>query len=115
MITKNAKEYYLVWLIPVVLLILAPFSWPYGYYTFLRIVLTLSAALICYWHITNSGSKYILWSITFGLLALLYNPLMPVYLLKQTWLPINIGTAAIYIVNIIYLIKVVRTDIPVSK
>lgn len=106
MIINKVKEYYLVWGIPTLLLLLTPFSWPYGYYTFLRIALTISAALICYWHMTNPQKKYVLWGIIFGLLALLYNPVIPVHLLKQTWFPINIATALIYIGNIIFLLKI---------
>lgn len=105
MISKLAKEYYLVWSIPIALLILAPFSWPYGYYTFLRIVLTFSAALICYLHISSKQNKYVIWIVIFGLLALLYNPLIQVHLHKYQWLPINIATALIYFTNLVYLVK----------
>jgi len=76
-----------------VMLLLAILNLPYGYYTFLRLGITLSAGLFAY---RFYESKETVWAIVFGAIALLFNPIVPVYLDKSTWVMIDIVTAIVF-------------------
>jgi hypothetical protein len=70
---------------------------PIGYYTFLRIVVTVGAIAIVVGELKN-GLNF--WVIAFGLIAILINPLIPVYLNdKETWMPIDIIAAILFIIR----------------
>ncbi len=84
-------------LIAIGLLLLAIAKLPYGYYMFLRIVITIIA-------ITNAleevKSLKKIWLIVFIIIAIIYNPIIPIYLKKHIWIPINITVAGIFTVSI---------------
>ncbi len=92
--SKNALLIF--FLIPGALLIVAPLlSFPYGFYIFLRIIVTVTAAYIIFDTYKNfKGINETI--IIFSIIAILYNPIIPVYLSRSIWLPINFITAAIY-------------------
>ena len=70
----------------VILIALAPM--PYGYYMILRLVLFGSCAYAALQLYGTSDAWWIL-----GLLALFYNPIIPIHLgEKALWIPINIVT-----------------------
>lgn len=79
------------------LLILALFNLPIGYYTFLRIVVTIGAVAIVFSEIRKSFN---IWVILFGLIAILFNPFIPVFLNdRSTWMPIDIAIAVLFLVK----------------
>jgi len=72
------------------LLLLGAAPLPYGYYTLLRLVATgvfIWAAIISY----QNQYKIIPW--VFALLAILFNPIIKIYLPKDVWVFIDIGSA----------------------
>jgi hypothetical protein len=70
---------------------------PVGYYTFLRIVVTVGSVMVFYREIRH-GFNF--WVIIFGLLAVLFNPIIPVYLNeKSAWIPID------FIAGVLFLVK----------
>lgn len=81
-------------LLAAALLLLATLDLPYGYYTFLRIVVCGVAVYVAYcghkW-----GKPWATWM--FGLMAVLFNPLIPVHLTKATWLPIDVVAAGAFV------------------
>ena len=78
-----------------VLLLIALAPLPIGYYTFLRIAVTVTAAII----ITNEYKKGItIWVIFFGITLVLFNPIIPIYLYKKSlWMPIDLLAALLFI------------------
>ncbi len=79
------------------LLFIALLDLPMGYYTFLRIVVTMGSAAVVVKEREN-GLNF--WVITFGLVAILFNPFIPIYLKdKSVWMIIDI------LCGIIFLIK----------
>ena len=36
------------------------------------------------------------WAVVFGLIAVLFNPIIPVYLKRATWFDIDVGTAIVF-------------------
>ena len=95
--SKNALLIF--FLFPAILLIIAPLiPFPYGFYIFLRIIVTVTAAYIIY--DTYKSFKGINETIIiFSIIAILYNPIIPIYLTREIWLPINFITAGIYFFN----------------
>ncbi|HBR55097.1 MAG TPA: hypothetical protein DEA82_13305 [Flavobacteriaceae bacterium] len=76
------------------LLLLALIDLPIGYYTFLRIVVTIGAIAVV---ITEFENGVNFWVLAFGLVAVLFNPIIPVYLGdKAIWMPIDIITAILF-------------------
>lgn len=75
-------------------LLLATLDLPYGYYTFLRIVVC-GVSL----HVAYSGHQWgHVWAAwLFTLTAVLFNPLIPIHLDQQTWLPIDLIVAAAFV------------------
>jgi hypothetical protein len=72
---------------------LAP--WPYGYYQLLRFVVCGVGAYVAY--LAYNWQK--LWATwLFGFIALLFNPLIPIHLPKETWQPIDIICAVLFAV-----------------
>lgn len=89
-------------LISIVMLLLAiPPIWPYGYYTLLRIVVCGTCAFLTW--IANELNKTF-WIWIFGLLTLVFNPVMPIHLDKETWVAID-GIAAFFILLSLWKVK----------
>lgn len=80
-----------------ILLLLTFFSLPYGYYTFLRIAVTGAAIYYGYYlyeqNLTEKMS-FRFWGLIF--IAILFNPLFPIYLNKATWGILDISTAVFF-------------------
>ncbi len=88
-------------LIAIGMLVLAvPPIWPYGYYTLLRIVVCGVAVYATYVGY-NVGLRIFLVSWIF--IALLFNPIIPIYLTKEIWVLIDIIVAIIFLVSIFIL------------
>lgn len=68
---------------------------PYGYYTFLRIVVSFAAFVLV--AAIEPGNWSGLRVLLVGLL-ILYNPLIPFHLSRDTWFPINIATVLLFAV-----------------
>ena len=67
---------------------------PAEYYTFLRIPVTIAAAVILFKEI-KSGLN--IWSAAFFITAIIFNPIHPIYLYdKSIWLPIDILSAFLF-------------------
>lgn len=84
-----------LWLLPGLMLIAAVLPLPYGYYTLLRIVVSLAAAFICY-SVFIEENRVSTWTAVFGFLALLFNPIIPVYLSRETWFALDLAGATIF-------------------
>ena len=79
------------------LLILATAKLPIGYYTILRILVTISACAIVVLEFEN---KLNFWVIIFCLIAIIFNPIIPVYLHnKAAWIPIDLICGILFIVK----------------
>jgi hypothetical protein len=90
---------WLLWFIPVALLLAATARLPYGYYTFTRVVVCGSALYIA----IAGWNEFKIWSAIFGLVAILFNPILPVYLHRGTWLYFDVGVAVIFAAHLIFV------------
>lgn len=74
-----------------VILIIGLMNLPIGYYTFLRIAVTIGAVAVIYRELRE---EFTLWVILFGLIAILFNPVFPVYLhSRSVWRVIDLLAA----------------------
>lgn len=84
----------LYFVVPAAMALLALMDMPYGYYQLLRLVVAAASAFIAVaaW---QRGPHVAV--IAFGLLALTYNPVVPLHLKREIWEWVNIGTAAVFL------------------
>jgi hypothetical protein len=75
----------IVWLVCAVLLVAAVFRLPYGYYNFLRIVICGAAALIAIASLLEETQSGTVWTVVFVLVAILFNPIVPIHFRRSTW------------------------------
>jgi len=88
-----------VWIIPAVLLVIAVWRLPYGYYTFVRIVVCGIAAFIA-----TAGFRGQIWAFAWPTLllaiAVLFNPFVAIYLNRASWFYLDLGTAAAFLIHL---------------
>jgi hypothetical protein len=86
-------------IIAIIMLLLAIPSeiWPYGYYILLRWVVT-GAALFILWIAYELEKKTWLWIM--GAIAILFNPIAPIYLDKGNWVVIDLIVASLFLISI---------------
>ena len=89
-----------LWIVPVMVLVLAVFPLPYGYYTLTRIITCLACIALAY---TAYGPRpgATIWTTFFVLIAIVFNPLIPIYLKKQTWMYIDGAAAAVILAHLL--------------
>ncbi|NPD47248.1 DUF6804 family protein [Lentimicrobium sp. S6] len=79
------------------MLFLAIADLPIGYYTIVRFVATITAVVV---FVSEFQNRITLWMIIFGLIAIVFNPIIPVYLHnKDLWMIID------FFAGIMFLIK----------
>lgn len=85
--------------IPAIFLLIGLADLPIGYYTFLRIIVFIASFLLSL-KTYNDKNKLSCWTILFAITAILFNPLIPVYLNdKEIWSILDVIVAVIFIIN----------------
>ncbi len=88
-------------LIAAAMLLLALAELPYGYYQLLRFVVCGAGVYVAY----TAYQWQKMWAVwLFGFVALLFNPLIPIYLSREMWQPIDVACAILFIV-IVFMLK----------
>jgi len=75
------------------LLLFAVLPLPYVYYQLLRIVVTLIAAVNAYKFYEDNQMA---WVLVFGIIALIWNPIFPIYMDKSVWIILDFIGAGIF-------------------
>jgi len=81
----------------IILLFIALSKLPYGYYTFLRIAVTAASAYLAFLYY-EEGKK--IFTYIFSVVAVLFNPLIPIYLSRSSWNFIDVLVAGFYLFSI---------------
>lgn len=90
-------------IISVIFLFLAFFEgWPYGFFTLLRIVVCVTTAYSG-WIAFKYEKEF--WAWTYGIIAILFNPIIPLHLGRELWLLMDLFVAIFFIVSI-FLFKI---------
>jgi len=77
------------------MLLIALLNLPIGYFTFLRILIFAGAIWVAI-----DNLKIIHWLLIFILIAILFNPIIPIYLYqKYIWIPIDISCAILFLIE----------------
>lgn len=92
----------IVRIIAVILLVLALGRHPYGYYKLLRLVV---CGVTVYGVYFAAKMEKIGWVWPFGIIAVLFNPLIPIYLRRGTWQFIDLAVAGLLLLSIFSLRK----------
>jgi len=88
----------IIWCTSAVLLFLGALSMPSGYYDLLRIIIFGTSAYAAF---TNFSLGKNNWLISFGIIALIFNPFMPLYLYdKLTWVIIDCVSGVCFLINL---------------
>jgi hypothetical protein len=93
---------YAVWIIPAVLLVIAVSRLPYGYYTFLRIVTCGVAGFIAVVGFRERPAIQA-WSVVLILIAVLFNPFVPIHLHRATWFYLDLCAAAVLLGHLVFV------------
>lgn len=75
---------------------------PYGYFTFLRFVVCAVGAYLAY--LIYEENKKSLWVWAFSGIAVLFNPIIPIYLQREQWTTIDLIVGIFFILSI-FLVK----------
>ena len=89
-----------VWFVCIILLVVAVFRMPYGYYTFLRITICAAAALIATVGLLEQTRFDIRWTILFVLIVILVNPILPIRLHRAIWFYLDLTAAALFLAHL---------------
>ena len=79
-----------IFLIVAAMLLLSILPLPYGYYSLLRLVVTISSILGILIFNKEGDSKAV---ICLGFIGILFNPFIPIHLDRMVWAPIDIISA----------------------
>jgi hypothetical protein len=67
---------------------------PYSYYQILRLIIFFTGISVAYGFYS---SKLTGWSIVFAVIAIVFNPLVPLYLQKSSWVGIDFISAILFL------------------
>jgi hypothetical protein len=89
------------------LMFLAIFDLPYSYYEFLRPAVFIGSILLIFL-ISKQNSKLSLLIMLISIIALLFNPIIPIFSNRGFWLPVNIVSGSIFSYISLYFSKKVN-------
>jgi hypothetical protein len=89
-------------LIAATMLFFATMELPYGYYRLLRWVICGISVFLAY---KSYEMNKITWVWIMGIIAILFNPLIPIHLDKESWMFIDIVAAFTYLASILFIKK----------
>ena len=97
---KNIKFIKIPAIIAAVMLLLTFFSWPYGYYNFLRIIITGVAIYYAY-YLYKIIKKQDFWFWSLVVIAIFFNPIFPIYLGDKSVWGIIDTIVAVFLISLI--------------
>ena len=102
---KNKNTLALFLFIPAGLLIVSNLiTFPVGFDTFVKMIICFSSGTIIFYGFKSAkGINETI--IIFSLILILFNPVFPIHLEKELWLPINFLTSGIYIYGYFNVLK----------
>jgi hypothetical protein len=74
---------------------------PYGYFTLLKFVVFIGSAYIAWKTYEYKHDGFWIWA--FGFIAILFNPLIPIYLTREIWQVLDVATAIFLGISILLL------------
>lgn len=78
-----------------VMALLAILPWGYSYYQLLRVILFLSSAIVAYGFYKSQLSG---WALAFGAIAILFNPIFPIYMARSSWTGVDLIVGLMFLI-----------------
>ena len=103
----KGRPHFIPCLIAASMLLGALASWPYGYYQLLRFI-TCGVAVYIAFTAYHWQKIWAVW--LFGIIAFLFNPLIPIHLSREIWQPID-AICAILFLAIIFILKEPKEEV----
>jgi hypothetical protein len=94
---KNIKENWFTVVAGLMLLLAIPPIWPYPYFQILRWVVTGVAIYNAYRATELEKTQ---WVYIMGAIAILFNPLFPIYFQKETWVILDLVISILMFISI---------------
>lgn len=95
---KIIKDNWFIILAGVMLLLAIPNGvFPYSYYQILRWVVTIVALYSAYSAYKTKNTK---WTVIMVIVAVLFNPIAPIYFAKETWQVLDFITSGVFFVSL---------------
>ena len=79
----------------IILLVFAILPLPYGYYTLLRLVVCLTAIFLAWF---SYKKQRVRWVWIMGLIALVFNPVVPLYFGREFWTFVDLGAVVVFLI-----------------
>jgi len=79
----------------ILLLLAIPSWWPYDFYTLLRWIICPVSVYVAY---SFYKSKLTGWIFVFSAIAILFNPISPIYLSKSSWVGIDFISSILFFI-----------------
>jgi hypothetical protein len=90
-----------IWIVPAAIIFVGLLPLPYGYYQSMRIVVCLASASILFFTFRGLRSQF--WEGVFILVAILFNPIVPIYLTRPLWFWIDISVAGMFLAHLVFV------------
>jgi hypothetical protein len=81
------------WFVVAVVLLIAMMRLPYSYYTFTRILTCGFCSLLAVLSFRETGAAGKIWAVVFVVVAIAFNPFIPLRLSRFTWPYLDFGAA----------------------
>jgi hypothetical protein len=91
-----------LWIAAAIVLVVAVFPLPYGYYTFARIATCFACGILA-WTCFVSQPSAPAWGVVLLGISILFNPLIPIYLKRQTWFWLDLASAAVILTHMVFV------------
>lgn len=98
--TANKKKNIALVVASVVLLLALLDGWEYGFFTMLRFIVFATTAYVAWIAFDEKKEKWV-WFL--GLVAILFNPFIPVYLEREAWVVIDLIVALLLLSTVFFL------------
>lgn len=98
----------IIWIGPAIALLFALLPLPYGYYTLLRFVVCGASCWLAYKHYEAVGSHA--WTVIFIVLAVLFNPIIPIHFPRNVWAVIDAVCALLLFGNMKFAGDILSVD-----
>ena len=85
--SKDNKKNILLAVSATILLIALLDGWSYGFFTLIRFIVSISCVYVAIMAL-HEGKEFLVWVL--GFIAILFNPIIPVYLDREIWIVIDI-------------------------
>jgi hypothetical protein len=87
------------WLIVAAFLIVATQRLPYDYYILLRVIVFVASLFFVFVASFQLPSQGI-WLLCFLIVAVIFNPLIPIYLRRSTWAYVDLAAACLFLAHL---------------